>query len=290
MGEIRKDKKVANSSTIELELRKQHIYPYKIADIVNIYINTKPYYHISSLFERTGLNNIYKRLSNMHNVNVLDVGCGKKCDNLMSIIKYNLWVGMDIDTSIIEQNKYKPRKKTEWIWCDFTNKWDIDSQKSNLGGNIWLNSNNNWETINQIFDIVLIFNSIHYSAVTETKWINLIEEISKRTKFNSKVYINYLDSNLLNTILDKQIVDKCNYVKKIDPPENSLSTYWIKYYYENTHIKPNIEPVISIDLITEYWNKYGWKLEFLQNKNLNLYDSQWLKYTNCFRLAILTKL
>ena len=214
LGEIRKDKKVANSSTIELELRKQHIYPYKIADLAHIYINTKPYYHISSLFERTGLNNIYKRLSNMHNVNVLDVGCGKKCDNLMSIIKYNLWVGMDIDTSIIEQNKYKLQKKSEWLWCDFTNKWDIDSQKSNLGGNIWLNSNNNWETINQIFDIVLIFNSIHYSAVTETKWINLIEEISKRTKFNSKVYINYLDSNLLNTILDKQIVDKCNYVKK----------------------------------------------------------------------------
>ena len=76
--------------------------------------------------------------------------------------------------------------------------------------------------VNQIFDIVLIFNSIHYSAVTETKWINLIEEISKRTKFNSKVYINYLDSNLLNTILDKQIVNNCNYVKKIDPPDNSL--------------------------------------------------------------------
>lgn len=282
--EVREEKKKANNAYIEKELRDYHLNSWSYQDLINVIesSNLRPYYQQDT--QKYHSKNIGSNIIRLiDNKKVLDIGCGHKYEKMSKYCED--YLGIELDYDIITKNDNN-------LWIDFTKPWDFEIQSKILGNSIWKYYTQNYNKLNSKFDIFICNNTIHYAALDNKDWDNLIEEINKRSDTKSKIYIKFLDSDQLlkYNVLDKDIIHNLNYVKKINlKNSNALSNYFIKIYYSWCHIKPNIECVINKDVIIKSFNEYDWNIlkynTYIDKKTNN----SWNDYFNCFSELILEK-
>ena len=289
--EKRLDKKNPNDSSIEKIITKQHLFPWKMTDI----IYDKPYYQNLNYREYCELNfsEVY-----IKNKKVLDLGCGYKSNTLAKKNIHTKWVGLDLDLYILEKNV--KMENVFWLWGDFRKKLNEKQQSKILNNNLWINCmSDKWDILDDKFDTIIMHNCVHYAAINETTWQNLFYEINSKSKKGTQIIIRFLDGTLLNKFLDRTIVNETDYIKRIKSKNDDVTNFWIKIYYSKIHTKPLIEPVINKLLLEEQFYKYNWIIEkdnyhlsnnWNESKSSKQNDILWKRYQNCFRTCIFHKL
>jgi len=264
--EIRYDKKTPNSSKV-------------IDQIININnynwlsnINFQIYYDFVKNINDIQLIEMLNNQKNLLNINInymkpeinknwLDLGCGK-C-KLYNTIKTNYmpkkYLGIDNDINILSK-KYNLVDNNEEIIdlypCDLSDKWDKN--------NIW--NSFNWSI--KYDYIIANFSIMHF-------WSNLFwEQLDKVTHSGSIFLFNITKVNMTWKYNNSYLVSDENITK---------------IYFEWTHEKEHIEPIINDNLIDITFKKYNWVIHDKLNYSNNL-SPNYNNLSQCYNWIIAIKL
>jgi len=231
--EQRLDKKIPNNQAIIDNLEDIHNNYITAADLIgkihNYYYNHDKDIKLNVPDEWINYlalqRNVFR--DNILNINqydiktILDIGCGKGFLN--TIVNKTVHItGIDIDPFNIYELKNKYRGDNyKWIWKDI-NVYDL--------------------SLNLKYDLVILNNTIH----TINDVDNFMQKINKITHGNSRVYIHFLDRELL---------DKYNmeFIKQIDNNLYEFSLPW--------NVNTIRERIVSSSDLNNIMENNLWKLE-----------------------------
>tara|TARA_B110000238_G_C16075819_1_gene417094 strand:- start:486 stop:1373 length:888 start_codon:yes stop_codon:yes gene_type:complete len=262
--EIRDDKNVANNRYIVKEITNYFKNPWNVGDVTH-FLKSTPYYQKKGYknFRDKNMCDLYSVLKKYcGNKNIFDIGCGFNVRKIRNITKCNYYTGLDMDINIAKTMS----KKTAIHLVDMTKCWFQQINKMN--DTIYPN----------MYDGVLLLNSIHFAYNTIDTLISSINKIAKEKSF---IIIKFLNKKLLKQIAHSPIVHNSNFVKLISEDQ-------IKYYYPHCHIKPLVEHIFSCEEIIKRFSRYGWnpqkQFDFLYGK-----ESTWDNYMDCFSILVLQR-
>ena len=283
--DLRTDKKKPNDHKIYLELNRYFLKPWNIVDLVELLSSNSPYYQKNNYIidnklmskKKEEFKNIKNNwLTRLKNKNILDLGCGFKSKTLLKNTDYDKYIGLDLDFDVFTEKTENIKIKKYLI--NFTENW-------NNNRNSVIQYYNDFERT--FVDSIYCINAIHFSAKNIKSWNNFIEQVTEVSQPKTRLFINFLDRDLLDKVIYKQINYKLSYVKKYLGQVNcEVTDFWIKIYYDWCHINPSLEPVLNFKIISESFEKMGWcVVDFKQNQIS--FDSPWDNYMNCFSKLIL---
>jgi hypothetical protein len=263
--EYREDKRRANPYYIIEKLYYNHKNNWELEELKEI-IKEETYYQNNIIkLEDNVINylNEQRNISRRWLMDVeglekgLDIGCGRGGFNkVRDKLNINEWTGIDIDIGSIFKMEIN---KTEghWIWMDFNEGWDEESQLKRFG-DIWRKTESyKMKYLEGEYDVILCNFSIHYSKREEGCLINLIEEITRRSKKGTLLKICFPNKDKLLRKLEEEEIIKL--------PSNSYVKYinneFMEIYFPWTHKKSIIEPLLSSNELERILLNKGWELK-----------------------------
>ena len=287
--EIRIDKYNANTSEIESELYNYHLNKWSYGDLKSL-IQETPYYQVNNYGKQTfNFNNMFQVIKNqwlskLENKKICDLGCGYKFKKILKNIDFESYLGIDIDFEAYMKNKYIDDDRIKFGLIDFRKPWNKKNE------NTIVQYFNQIPCFQRSFDTFISINTIQYAAETKDSWNNFVEHVTMFSSKGTKLFINFLDGDLLSQLFEEnnnfKNINTIRYVKKIDKDNDSVD-YWIKYYYDWCHTHPNVEPVLKLKNIISSFGEKGWKVNVCERKVLSQDQDKANQYFNCFSKIIL---
>jgi hypothetical protein len=275
--DFRSEKKLPNNDEIENFLKYQHTNKWKVYDNYqdnNIYYQLKKKKNINKITKN--FLNSQKKIHNYFENNIqgecLDIGCGnakylKKCNT-----KY--WLGLDIDLTKLSEIKYNNRQKCEILYFDISKNWEIKKEADYQNYNKLFYRN---------FDNIIINFALNY-CIKENKLSKILNHINKISHSNTKLYINFLDSDKLKENISfenyKKIYFDKSFIQKLD--DN-----YLEIYFEWAHERPIKEILLSGKEIKKIMESLEWYSE--NYYNIQKIDNCWGEYQNLLSYFKFTK-
>lgn len=324
--EKRTDKTYPNPPILVRKLQNYHRNPWKLNDI-KPFLETTLYYQnqhyritkkdndsqefinqfrkITSKYIQKWIPEIHQYSSNKYLKNilpsttVLDLGCGFGEKTLWQNQQLEIH-GLDVEPQIWLDEKVKC-KKHQKFYHDISKSWDEPSYPENSLVKYYEFTDSNFRTFTSVknkletkYDYITSFMSFHnvYSKPDGIK--NLLDGLQKKITMQSKLIISFLDRDILfpDTLSNSQ--------DKISLTSRSFIHYLgnnkIQYFYNWRHYEPQIEYCLSQTELERDLEKYGWKLESV-NENIyhnNLSEKNkknpWLKVLGSLKLVCFSRI